>query len=742
MLLFVLGAVLLVTGAVVGVFLIVIRRRRPNVPDTPERMPFGDEDQEESKAGAPRASTVLPRRDRSRFRRKDETEMTTETDPESWLSQDGEDGTVLLAEHSFWDEEDEGAEHSGESEELGSQEPAHGKPEDPDPEFEDLLKEENDPGGVDPDERSLSVDDGRHGEEEEELPADEEQEPEVVDPWSGQTGGLDRVWDPADDASPDHDFTGAISEYIIDYPVAEDEATDHEHAESGVESVPMLEPLSGPELEFELEPEPGTEQEGEPGPEYLSGPDPYLGSEPAPDPMLEPDPDLTPDPDLMSESFSEPEPEPAPEPAPGPMPPTGLGPAPEPGPVPGLRPSGVPDLPRQGRHEAEHPSAHGPREPSAPQREPLRAAAAQLEGFTGRTEIARIVCDHAADIIGDGDLALLVRSVEGPKILWSRSGSEQRHELWGPETMGTLLMLGVPVREVIPADPDTGEPATAILAVPVPSGGVQSGVLVARRPVTRPFFASEEDALNRLARMAGAAFYAVSRRGWAGDESRTDPVTGFWVVERLLNDLRAALRSAQEHRMPSGLIVAEITGLRSRRRSPSDPTAEAVLFALAEAIGAQLRVGDVAYRTGQDEFAVLLPGTEVEDVRSVEARLRAHLGMMAPGWQIRTGTVPVTGVAEDVLAAARRMVATSEPNLATRPKAETGRAVVPDGHGAPAKSGTAPKSGTATRAPTRSRRGKGAAGATSRPGKSAETSSEKKPGRRGQAGSTPTKASE
>jgi GGDEF domain-containing protein len=291
-----------------------------------------------------------------------------------------------------------------------------------------------------------------------------------------------------------------------------------------------------------------------------------------------------------------------------------------------------------------------------------------LEGFTGRDEIARIVCEHAVEVIGTGDVLLLVRSVEGPRVLWSHS--ERGHPVvpWGPATLGALLSVGVPVREVIPADQGGGSSATAIMAVPVPSGGVHSGVLVARRPVTRPFFAAEEDAFARLARMAGAAFYAVNRRGWVGDAPDTDPVTGFWSVERLLGDLRAALRSMQDHRMPSCLVLAEITGLRGRRRTSSDPTAEAVLFALAEAIGAQLRVGDIAYRVGQDELAVLLPGTAMTEAHTVEARLRAHLGVMVPGWQIRTGTVAVVGVAEDVLAGARRSLADSEPRASERAK--------------------------------------------------------------------------
>jgi diguanylate cyclase (GGDEF)-like protein len=84
-----------------------------------------------------------------------------------------------------------------------------------------------------------------------------------------------------------------------------------------------------------------------------------------------------------------------------------------------------------------------------------------------------------------------------------------------------------------------------------------------------------------------------------------------------------------------------------------------------------MRVGDVLYRFGVDEFAVLLPATSAEDALPAAHRLRAAVDALAlrPAGQgplyLRTSVVPVAGVAEDVIFQAIRALASTsqEPTI-------------------------------------------------------------------------------
>ncbi|MEJ2577963.1 MAG: diguanylate cyclase, partial [Kineosporiaceae bacterium] len=315
---------------------------------------------------------------------------------------------------------------------------------------------------------------------------------------------------------------------------------------------------------------------------------------------------------------------------------------------------GVRERPLTGRHERPAvPVPQAEHTPSPSHRQGLRETARSLEGQLGRTEVARVTVLQAAALVDADTATLLVRSVEGPRVLWHHPG-DGAQALWGPATLAALLSAGRPVREVVEGDPLVEAGSTALLAVPVPSAGVLAGVLLARRVSEHSFSPAEEDALARLARMAGKALDAVARRGQVLEIPDTDPVTGFWLRDRLMHDLRAALRSAEDHGMPSSLLLVEVTGLHERRGSVHDPAADSRVSALAKAVVRELRVGDVPYRFGHDEIAVLLPGTDLGAAAAVAARFAGGLSDLPDEIRVEAGYVAVEGVAEDVVLAAGR----------------------------------------------------------------------------------------
>jgi diguanylate cyclase (GGDEF)-like protein len=175
----------------------------------------------------------------------------------------------------------------------------------------------------------------------------------------------------------------------------------------------------------------------------------------------------------------------------------------------------------------------------------------------------------------------------------------------------------------------------------------------------------------------------AARRGRPTGDAATDPVTGFGTREHLLADLRSALRAAVQHRMPVALMLLEVAGLGSRRSGKGRRAADQSLAAVAAVLGRRIRVGDIAYRFGHDEIAVLLPLTDAQAAEAVTRRMTALPLEPDPGagdpeshvlkaldgtLALRAAWVPVEGKAEDVALNAGRALAAAGRRRKSRPR--------------------------------------------------------------------------
>jgi diguanylate cyclase (GGDEF)-like protein len=284
--------------------------------------------------------------------------------------------------------------------------------------------------------------------------------------------------------------------------------------------------------------------------------------------------------------------------------------------VPAPRPAGVPAQ-RRRRREAV---------PAV--RAALLAARARIDAAEGPLAVARTTAEEAARLTGADVAALVLRGVDGPRVLALHPGGPDSDDLWGPATLAALLGLGQPVRRIVEDDPLADGDATALLAVPVPSGGAVVGSLLVRRHVARAFGGGDQDVLGRLARMAGAVLALPADAGGVPSTApgapggpSTDPVTGLPGARRLAADVVAAVRTAERQRIPVTVLAAHLDGLARLREDLGDEAADDVLRMLARALAELLRVGDVAYRIGVDEVALLLPASDDEAVPTVRERL-------------------------------------------------------------------------------------------------------------------------
>jgi diguanylate cyclase (GGDEF)-like protein len=106
-------------------------------------------------------------------------------------------------------------------------------------------------------------------------------------------------------------------------------------------------------------------------------------------------------------------------------------------------------------------------------------------------------------------------------------------------------------------------------------------------------------------------------------DSWHDPLTGLYdrrSFDRLL-DMSVA-RSFRYH-WPFTLVVIDLDGLKTINDTEGHAGGDAALRALGERFRRVLRFGDNAARIGGDEFALILPNTDPDDVPMLLERIGA-----------------------------------------------------------------------------------------------------------------------
>ncbi|HUH08095.1 MAG TPA: diguanylate cyclase [Egibacteraceae bacterium] len=93
--------------------------------------------------------------------------------------------------------------------------------------------------------------------------------------------------------------------------------------------------------------------------------------------------------------------------------------------------------------------------------------------------------------------------------------------------------------------------------------------------------------------------------------------------------LHVETERACRHNRPLGLLVIDLDDFKAINDGHGHPTGDAVLAAIGQTLRGAARISDVVGRVGGDEFAVLLPETEVEDATQVAERMRANVAALA-----------------------------------------------------------------------------------------------------------------
>ncbi len=165
-----------------------------------------------------------------------------------------------------------------------------------------------------------------------------------------------------------------------------------------------------------------------------------------------------------------------------------------------------------------------------------------------------------------------------------------------------------------------GEQAFAAAAL-VTAGRVIGAVVVSR--IGPAFPASVEDRLGDVATVAASSLQASFDHRDAERLAYVDALTQVANRRRFDLDLADALRVAHSGAGPVALAMVDIDHFKSLNDTHGHQTGDEVLRHVAGTIASNVRTGDVVYRYGGEEFAVLLPGADEVQAAEVVERVRA-----------------------------------------------------------------------------------------------------------------------
>jgi diguanylate cyclase (GGDEF)-like protein/putative nucleotidyltransferase with HDIG domain len=110
-----------------------------------------------------------------------------------------------------------------------------------------------------------------------------------------------------------------------------------------------------------------------------------------------------------------------------------------------------------------------------------------------------------------------------------------------------------------------------------------------------------------------------------GLQAGNDPVTGLLNLGRFRAQLDVEVKRTRRHGRPLCAAVLDIDGFRAVNAQHGYAVGDELLTAAGRALGVQMRAHDLACRTGADEFAILLPETDLAGAETGMQRVLAEL---------------------------------------------------------------------------------------------------------------------
>jgi two-component system, cell cycle response regulator len=188
------------------------------------------------------------------------------------------------------------------------------------------------------------------------------------------------------------------------------------------------------------------------------------------------------------------------------------------------------------------------------------------------------------------------------------------------------VMNGFEVLQVLKSDANLATVPALLVTFEDDIESKQQGLrLGAEDYVTRPFraFEIQQRIRNALRFQPVKEISRVTPRRRVGDFEVVDSTTGTGTLNQLYITLDYEFTRAVRYRHPLGCIVVHIENREEIERDVGRDSANGILVALASGLRGCIRAVDHLFRSGEGEFTILLPETDLMGCQTVINRLRS-----------------------------------------------------------------------------------------------------------------------
>jgi len=228
-------------------------------------------------------------------------------------------------------------------------------------------------------------------------------------------------------------------------------------------------------------------------------------------------------------------------------------------------------------------------------------------------------------------LAQTLRGAAPRSCLAVRSGRKHR------EGSSRLALLSCPV-----CAPCAG----ASSCVPLVVGGKVIGSVLVSRP--NSFDAADEERIRESVSQAAPVLANLRNLAIAEIRAATDGLTGLPNKRAVTDTLKRMFAQAATERSPLALLMLDLDHFKKVNDNRGHAVGDQVLANVGTVMRAAMRSHDFAGRNGGEEFAILLPDTEIPMALRIAERVRAAIAEMSlPGIDVSvTVSVGVAGYPE------------------------------------------------------------------------------------------------
>jgi len=257
-----------------------------------------------------------------------------------------------------------------------------------------------------------------------------------------------------------------------------------------------------------------------------------------------------------------------------------------------------------------------------------------VAGTLDPEELYRILPERVMAKLGLNDFRIMLYSREAKRLVSKFApvgdvGTMPEFTLApGEGVAGKVFATGepacIPDVRACPDFPDYGGRRTDVrsfMCVPLASKGKNIGVLMLYHPEPNAFGPERLPTMRVLASYLSIAIENAGMFGLVKSLAEKDSLTRLYNHGAFHEKLAIELERAHRYVRPMAVIMLDLDHFKEINDRYGHTTGDRVLALVAGALGAHLRKTDIAARYGGDEFAVILPETDLSSTAVIAERI-------------------------------------------------------------------------------------------------------------------------